>query len=135
MDPQGCCEVIVTERAHPGGQFCGRPAMMRYPAMGGGWMHLCDEHGAKHAAIIDLFGQRWTGAEWALSAKTADARIAELETAVSQLRTSLRNLVDTARPAFRGTPYRAALDAARELLETKHSEGASCSDATLGEWS
>lgn len=28
---------------------CGRPSVYRYPAMGGGWAYLCDEHGARHA--------------------------------------------------------------------------------------
>lgn len=58
------CEVIVSERAHPGDPQCGQPAMMRYPAMGGGYMHLCDVHGAKHARIVDQFGERWNGREW-----------------------------------------------------------------------
>ena len=24
--------------------YCGTPATRRYPAMGGGFMHMCDEH-------------------------------------------------------------------------------------------
>ena len=28
--------------------FCGTPATKRYPAAGGGYMHLCDEHSLKH---------------------------------------------------------------------------------------
>lgn len=58
------CEVIVSQRAHPGDQQCGQPATMRYPAMGGGWMHLCDGHGFKHTQLVDQYGERWNGKEW-----------------------------------------------------------------------
>lgn len=29
-------------------QACGKPAMIAYPAWGGGWCALCMEHGEKH---------------------------------------------------------------------------------------
>lgn len=43
------CEYIV--HWYEGGAlplFCGTPATKRYPAMGGGFMYLCDEHSIKH---------------------------------------------------------------------------------------
>lgn len=61
---QGTCEQLMSERDWPEGHWCGRPATMRYPAMGGGFMHLCDDHGAKHTRIVDQFGQRWNGHQW-----------------------------------------------------------------------
>jgi hypothetical protein len=57
---QGTCEVFVGERGAPGEPQCGRAATMRYPAMRGGYMRLCTEHGAKHASYC----QRWTGYGW-----------------------------------------------------------------------
>ena len=35
------CDVRLGER-------CGKPTCYAYPAMGGGWMPLCHEHGQKH---------------------------------------------------------------------------------------
>jgi hypothetical protein len=32
---------------------CGTEARWRYPAMGGGYMHLCDEHGIKHLNEVE----------------------------------------------------------------------------------
>lgn len=39
---------------------CQQPAVLRYPALGGGYMHLCEEHGAPHARYCE----RWSGARW-----------------------------------------------------------------------
>lgn len=33
--------------------FCGTPATKRYPAMGGGFMHLCDEHSIAHLDYVE----------------------------------------------------------------------------------
>lgn len=62
---QGKCEVVSGEHPNPLQRVCTRPAVLRYPAMGGGWMHLCAEHGAQHARIVDRFGERWDGQRWA----------------------------------------------------------------------
>lgn len=32
---------------------CQKPAVLRYPAMGGGYMHLCAAHGEKHASYCE----------------------------------------------------------------------------------
>lgn len=40
------CEVIMGW--HEPVKFCGTPATQRYPASGGGYMYLCDEHSIKH---------------------------------------------------------------------------------------
>jgi hypothetical protein len=44
------CEYVIEWGDTPGKAltFCGTPATQRYPAMGGGFMHLCDEHSIKH---------------------------------------------------------------------------------------
>lgn len=49
--------------------FCGKPTSYAYPAMGGGWMALCEEHGKKHlphiSPIADLIksGETFEGAD------------------------------------------------------------------------
>lgn len=58
-DEQGRCDVREDER-DPRKQTCRKPATMRYHAMGGGCMRLCDAHGEKHAAYCE----RWNGVEW-----------------------------------------------------------------------
>jgi hypothetical protein len=38
-------------------EFCGKPTEWRYPAMGGGHMHLCDEHAERfkpHAKVMQM---------------------------------------------------------------------------------
>lgn len=42
------CEVYVH-----GGHQCCKPSTYRYESMGGGYMHLCDEHGPRHASISE----------------------------------------------------------------------------------
>lgn len=59
-DEQGTCEVFIGERGAPGEPQCGAPATLRYPAMGGGYMRLCAEHGAKHAN----YSEWWGGQVW-----------------------------------------------------------------------
>ena len=49
---QGICELKPK---------CSKPAVLRYPAMGGGYMRLCAEHGAPHAKYCE----RWTSEGWA----------------------------------------------------------------------
>lgn len=49
-------------------RYCSRPTAICYPAMGGGWMALCESHGAKHLPqafrIEDLIrsGEKFDGA-------------------------------------------------------------------------
>ena len=57
---QGTCEQILGHHPRPGDAVCGDPAQLRYPAMGGGYMHLCEKHGAKHAHYCE----RWSGETW-----------------------------------------------------------------------
>lgn len=53
---QGACEVLTGH----GESVCGAPATFRYPAMGGGYMRLCDHHGIKHAKESEVWGgDRW----------------------------------------------------------------------------
>jgi hypothetical protein len=53
---QGLCDIISGELPHPMQRICQKPAVLRYPAMGGGYMRLCADHGAKHAAYCE----RWS---------------------------------------------------------------------------
>lgn len=55
LDTPKFCEVIVSART-----FCSREATMRYPAHGGGYMHLCESHGEKH----DAYSEHWDGVRW-----------------------------------------------------------------------
>jgi hypothetical protein len=52
---QGVCEVFAAEGPDPLRRICDRPAVLRYPAMGGGWMRLCAEHGAKHQRYCETW--------------------------------------------------------------------------------
>lgn len=57
---QGTCEVLTGPVALT---VCGQVATFRYPAMGGGYMYLCDGHGIKHAQHSEVWGgDRWIGA-------------------------------------------------------------------------
>jgi hypothetical protein len=56
----GRCEFYTTGHAIPSSPQCGQSAMLRYPAMGGGYMRLCAKHGVGH----EWYCERWTGAEW-----------------------------------------------------------------------
>ncbi len=47
-DATPTCEMLMATYAR-----CGAPAAWRYPAMGGGFMHLCVEHGQPHAAYAE----------------------------------------------------------------------------------
>lgn len=51
---QGTCEHLAASG------FCGRRAVLRYPAMGGGFMRCCVEHGDKHLAYCEI----WDGEVW-----------------------------------------------------------------------
>jgi hypothetical protein len=47
------CEVMVgnkpARKCHaPTVEFCEKPTVAAYPAMGGGWMALCERHARKH---------------------------------------------------------------------------------------
>jgi len=59
-DEQGECEVMHGEYPDPMKRICSKPAVLRYPAMGGGHMRLCAEHGAKH----ESYCERWTTVGW-----------------------------------------------------------------------
>lgn len=52
---------------------CGKPSTCRYPAMGGGWHHMCAAHGARHGNIIEHAdgrqGRLLTGPAWAKAAR------------------------------------------------------------------
>lgn len=50
------CETIVGWCKCGEPHFCGTVARWRYPAMGGGFMHLCDEHGIKHLNYAEAIG-------------------------------------------------------------------------------
>lgn len=62
-----------TAAAHPGYcdilGGCPLPAALRYPAMGGGYMCLCERHGLRHA----MYCERWDGSAW-LPAPTREER-------------------------------------------------------------
>jgi hypothetical protein len=34
-------------------EYCGQRATWRYPAMGGGYMHLCDKHAERHKSYAE----------------------------------------------------------------------------------
>lgn len=57
---QGTCEVIRGGHSNPLQRVCDRPAELRYPAMGGGYMRLCTEHGAPHWPYCE----RWIEGRW-----------------------------------------------------------------------
>lgn len=49
--PISCtCERLdaLKDGIHKVPKFCGKPTTYAYPAMGGGWMPLCEEHGRQH---------------------------------------------------------------------------------------
>lgn len=48
MTQTQACEVILRWHDDRLPEYCGRPTMARYPAAGGGYMHLCEEHAAPH---------------------------------------------------------------------------------------
>lgn len=68
---QGECEIVRGEGPRWDERICFRPATMRYPAMGGGFMHLCAEHGEQHARIVDKFGERWNAEREAWASRAA----------------------------------------------------------------
>ena len=59
MEPK--CEVVMQwEPNNTIAETCDAPATWRYPAMGGGYMHLCETHGSKHASISEhLVDGQW----------------------------------------------------------------------------
>lgn len=59
---QGACEMLVSNANTKFIQrHCARPATLRYPAAGGGYMRLCETHGQPRAEYCE----RWTEAGWA----------------------------------------------------------------------
>lgn len=42
---------------------CGKPTACAYPAMGGGWMALCAQHGEKHSDISTPIGELLSNGE------------------------------------------------------------------------
>jgi hypothetical protein len=70
---RGVCEVIRGEGSNPMDRVCEQPATLRYPAMGGGHMRLCDQHGAKHLRMARALNlERWTDGEWLPAASLED---------------------------------------------------------------
>lgn len=69
------CEVVI--RWGPDNTIaeqCKRPAVYRYAAMGGGWMYLCAEHGARHANYSEvLVDGEWVETEALRAFKAASA--------------------------------------------------------------
>lgn len=59
-DVQGTCEFVKGEHPNPFTRICKAPAVLRYHAMGGGYMRLCAEHGEKHRSYCE----RWDGTAW-----------------------------------------------------------------------
>lgn len=53
-----CCEVLRAGSITP--RYCGKPAVLRYGARGGGYMHLCAAHGMPHRPYCE----RWNGQAW-----------------------------------------------------------------------
>ncbi len=59
MGTQGFCDIRRGEHPNPLHRICDKPAMLRYPAIGG-YMLLCAEHGQKHISYCEI----WNGKEW-----------------------------------------------------------------------
>lgn len=55
---QGVCEYGGVTRA----EQCGEPAIYRYPAMGGGFMRLCEHHGRRF--LPHGITEQWDGMMW-----------------------------------------------------------------------
>jgi hypothetical protein len=64
---QGTCETYLGT-VGAGQPQCGKPAMLRYPAHGGGYMRMCEAHGRMYAASCE----RWNGETW--DARSVSAR-------------------------------------------------------------
>ncbi len=60
---QGECQIVRGEGPNPLERACHQPAVLRYPAMGGGYMRLCAEHGEKHRRYCG----EWEGDHWTVS--------------------------------------------------------------------
>lgn len=56
----GCEVVIEWGPNNTIAKQCDGPVTYRYPAMGGGYMHLCEAHGAKHAG----YAEHWVDGQW-----------------------------------------------------------------------
>jgi hypothetical protein len=61
------CEYLTRWRYVSGYVRCGKPAVLRYEAAGGGHMYLCDEHGAAHAT----YAERLVDGQWVSPSPTA----------------------------------------------------------------
>jgi hypothetical protein len=57
---RGVCEIVSGAHPDPLRRTCQSPADLRYPAMGGGYMRLCAEHGERHKRYCE----RWNGETW-----------------------------------------------------------------------
>lgn len=51
--PSETCETWTHDRT-----VCGKPATRAYPAMGGGYMALCDDHAERHPYAISIDAAR-----------------------------------------------------------------------------
>jgi hypothetical protein len=67
---------------------------LRYPARGGGYMRLCDEHGEKHRRYCGTWdGERWHAGAWEQpEAADAVARIDGIVTGSDRANENLRLL-------------------------------------------
>lgn len=62
---QGTCD--VRDEFNPTIHICDRPATLRYPCAGGGYMRLCGPHGRKHADYCAKWYenlQAWGISQW-----------------------------------------------------------------------
>jgi len=57
---QGTCDQRKGDYPDPLKRICNKPAMLRYAAMHGGYMLLCEEHGRPHVRYCE----RWDGEKW-----------------------------------------------------------------------
>lgn len=55
---QGRCEMLGATPTVD--DMCGQPAVYRYPALGGGYMRLCEPHAHRHIRYCE----RWSGTAW-----------------------------------------------------------------------
>ena len=60
LDSGYLCDLRKGDQPDPMTRICDRPAVLRYRAMGGGYMFLCEGHGDKHRGYCE----RWDGVKW-----------------------------------------------------------------------
>lgn len=66
---QGVCDIRKGTHPEPLKRVCFNAATLRYPAMWGGYMLLCNVHGEKHRAYCEA----WDGEKWVKPAEKAGA--------------------------------------------------------------